>query len=120
MEAEIVERIGKVVSRSTVRRVMDDMLRAGEIAKHEGLGKTGRAFGYVLGNQVSAHRSEAGQSIESHDSGESCSTNRVPNPEEAEQSIEPVSELSRNDVSSPRSVDGQSIATRPAIVAYEL
>lgn len=64
-EAEIIEHTD--ASRGTAKRALTAMIEDGEVIKITGLGKTGRAFGYRLGNGLIERGKEADQSITTDD-----------------------------------------------------
>ena len=92
---QILERLGGRGSRTTFQRVRDALLAEGEIARVEGLGKTGRAHGYYRReyppNDVPNLEKRVGQLI--CDPHPSAHGNDVPNaPSLDGQSISPVAD----------------------------
>ena len=64
-EADILERLENG-SRGTLRRVLEELVDGGQITKEPGLGKTRRAFGYALANEVITLTMDPDQSHNEH------------------------------------------------------
>ena len=105
-ESEILELLDGA-SRSTLKRVLADLVEAGEVVRQKGAGKAGRAFGYALAEATVHLRNVPGQSV----------------PDDAFQggvSDEVVGALSavRNGSVQPPPISGQFTPGSPAALAY--
>jgi len=103
-ESEILERLGEKGSRSTCKRVLDDLISEEAVIREKGYGKTGRAWGYRLTGKSTVHIGDTPeQSItscsETHVSKEDVS-NDMFSPRTPEQSI-----TDPNQVSSPHTLE---------------
>jgi len=60
-ETDLLERLGDKGSRTTLRRVLEELIKGELVIKERGAGKTGRAFGYRLSNDVTTYSMTPGQ-----------------------------------------------------------
>ena len=106
LEAELRERMGDDVSRSTLKRALDELMEARQVKREKGYGKNKQAYGYWLVDiEVSSYRKDPEQvhinSPQNHVSEEDVSSPHTPE----QLNID-------NELSSPPPITEQSISEK--------